>query len=185
MALLRPTNFGLGLLLALAGVLTGCAALDRRQPPFAELDSVVGEAVQAARAPQAEQRANLARAQQTFMADASSLNRLRLAALLATLPEPLRDDARALELLGPLADAGVPGAARLAALLSAQITDRQRLARELERTAREREAERTERDKREDGLRQQAEVLREQLEALKAIEKNIREREEKLRRRQN
>ena len=179
--------FRLGLLIALAGAIAACASIDARPPPppFAEVDSIVGEAVQVARAPQPEQRANLARAQKAFIADASPLNRLRLAALLATLPDPLRDDARAAELLGPLADAGVPGAARFAALLNAQVADRQRLVRELERAARERDAERAERDKREEGLRQQADLLREQVEALKAIEKGIREREEKLRRRQN
>jgi hypothetical protein len=174
----------LGLLVSLAAI-TACANLDPRQPPYAEMDSIVGDAVQAARAPQAEQRANLARAQQAFIGEASALNRLRLAALLATLPDPLRDDARAAELLGPLADAGVPGAARLAALLNAQIAERQRLVRELDRTARERELERAERSKREEGLRQEADTLREQVEALKGIEKGIRDREEKLRRRQN
>ena len=174
----------LALLVALAAI-TACASLDPRQPPFSEVDSIVGDAVQAARAPQAEQRATLGRAQQAFIADASPLNRLRLAALLAMLPDPLRDDARAAELLRPLADAGVPGAARLAALLSAQISERQRLVRELDRAAREREAERAERNKRVEALRQEADTLREQVEALKAIEKGIREREEKLRRRQN
>ena len=179
--------FRLSLLLALAGAIAACTGLDPRPlpPPFAEIDSIVGEAVQAGRAPQPEQRASLARAQQAFIADASPLNRLRLAALLATLPEPLRDDARAAELLGPLANVGVPGAARLAALLNAQIADRQRLARDLERVARERQQERAERDKREEDLRQQADVLREQVEALKSIEKGIREREERLRRRGN
>jgi hypothetical protein len=178
--------FRFGLVVALAGAIVGCTSpAPRPSPPFAEVDSIVGEVVQVARAPLPEQRANLARAQQAFIADASPLNRLRLAALLATLPEPLRDDARAAEVLGPLADAGVAGAARLAALLNAQVNDRQRLVRELERTAREREAERVERDKREEGLRQQADVLREQVEALKGIEKGIRQREEKLRRRQN
>ena len=173
------------LVAALSVAIAACVRLEPRETGFAEVDSIVGEAVQSARAPQGEQRAGLARAQQAFIADASPLNRLRLAALLATLPEPLRDDARAAELLGPLADVGVPGAARLAALINAQVVDRQRLQRELDRATRERELERVERDKREEGLRQQAEVLREQVEALKAIEKGIREREEKLRRRQN
>jgi len=46
------------------------------------------------------------------------------------LPPPLRDDARALELLGPLADSASPGVGRFAALLSSQISERQRIARE-------------------------------------------------------
>jgi hypothetical protein len=189
----------IAVLLALGGTLSGCATLDPRSARLAEADAVVGEAVQAGRAPPAEQRASLTRAEQAFVAEGSALNRLRLAAYLATLPDPLHDDARALELLRPLADAGVPGAARLGALLSTQISERQRLARELERVTRERERSDRERDKREETLRQQAEslkqqtetlkqqgeALREQVEALRAIERGIRAREEKLRRRPN
>jgi hypothetical protein len=177
-------------LAALSVLLAACAVSDRRGDPLAPVDAIVGEAVQVARAPVPEQRASLTRAEQAFLADSSSLNRLRLAALLATLPDPLRDDARAAELLGPLADVGIPGAARLAALLNAQIAERQRLVRELQRQARERERSDKERDKREEALRQEAEALRqqaeaqrEQLEALRAIERGIRQREEKLRRR--
>jgi hypothetical protein len=103
----------------------------------------------------------------------------------------LRDDARAVELLAPLADPGSPGIGRFAALLAAQVGERQRVARERERTDKERahvdkerahvdkERERLdkERDKREEALKQQ-------LDALRAIERGILEREEKMRRRQ-
>jgi hypothetical protein len=174
-----------GLAALLAAALAGCAAPDPRAERLAAVDAIVGETVQAARSPLAEQRTSRARAERAFLAETSDSNRLRLAAILATVPEPLRDDARAAELLGPLADAGIPGAARLAALLNAQITERQRLARELERLTREHERSDRERDKREDTLRQQSEAQREQLEALRAIERGIREREEKLRRRGN
>jgi|SRR6185503_14437022 len=156
----------------------GCAQLDPRGARVLETDVVVAEAVQAARAPAAEQKASLARAQQAFVKDASPLNRLRLAALLSLLPDPLHDDARAAELLDPIADTSVPGVGRLAALLRAQVAERRRLARELERTAGERAAADKERDKREETLRQQVEALRD-------IERGIREREERLRRRQN
>jgi len=156
-----------------------CAVL---QPGAA--DTVVGEALVAARAPAAEQKAALARAQAAFTSDMREDNRLRLAVLLVVLPAPLRDDARAAELLEPLANPAEPGAGRLAALLTAQIAERQRLARELERLGRERAAldkehvaADKERDKREDALRQQ-------LEALRSIERGILEREEKLRRKQ-
>jgi hypothetical protein len=166
--------------------LAGCAAV---QPLVNPTDAIVGDAVMAARAPAAEQAAALARAQQAGSATPS--DRLRLAVLLATLPAPLRNDARAAELLEPLADPAAPGIGRFAALLSSQIAERQRLARELERQSREtermaREAERTarehdrsdkERDKREEALKQQ-------LEALRAIERGILEREEKLRKKQ-
>jgi hypothetical protein len=91
---------------------------------------------------------------------------------------------RAAELLEPIADSNAPGIGRFAAVLAAQLAERQRLARELERVtresergARERAATDKERDKREEALRQQ-------LEALRAIERGILEREENLRRRQ-
>jgi len=165
-------------LVAALVLVAGCAELDPRLGRVLDADTVVGEAVQAARAPVTEQKAALARAQQALQKDASPLNRLRLAALLALLPEPLHDDARAAQLLDPIVDAGSPGAGRLAALLRAQVAERQRLVRELERGASERAAADKERDKREEALRQQ-------LEALRAIERGIREREERLRRRPN
>jgi hypothetical protein len=156
----------------------GCAELDPRGMRVLDTDALLAEVVQTARAPAPEQKAALTRAQQAFLKDASPLNRLRLAALLSLLPDPLHDDARAAELLDPIADAGVPGVGRVAALLRAQVTERRRLVRELERTAGERAAADKERDKREEALRQQVEALRD-------IERGIREREERLRRRPN
>ena len=162
--------------------LGGCAAV---QPLINPVDAIVAEAVAAARAPAAEQAAALARAEkQATRPNAGPIDLLRLATLLATVPPPLRDDARAVELLAPLADPGSPGIGRFAALLAAQVGERQRLARERERIDKERahldkERERLdkERDKREEALKQQ-------LEALRAIERGILEREEKMRRRQ-
>jgi hypothetical protein len=166
-----------GLLLVLA--LAGCAAM---QPLVNPVDAMLAEVVAAARAPAAEQQAALARAQQAGLEN--PLDRLRLATLLATLPPPLRDDARAARLLEPIADAASPGVGRFAAVLAAQIGERQRVAQELERVtreaahaARERAAADKERDKREEALKQQ-------IEALRAIERGILEREEKMRRRQ-
>ena len=160
-------------------VLAGCAQLAPfNTPALSEVDVVAGTAVQAARAPGAEQRALLSRAEQQFGADPSPLNRLRLGTLLATLPDPLRDDSRATELLEPIADASAPGVGRFAALLSSQVAERRRAAREAERIARERERADKERDKREEALKQQ-------LYALRSIERGIMEREERLRRRPN
>ena len=177
-------------LLLLGLALAGCAAV---QPLVNPVDAIVAEAVTAARAPAAEQAATLVRAEKEVQraGNPSPTDRLRLATLLATLPPPLRDDARAMELLGPIADASAPGIGRFAALLSSQIMERQRAARELDRLSKEaangaRERERLEkarelldkeRDKREEALKQQ-------LEALRAIERGILEREEKLRRKQ-
>lgn len=161
--------------------LAGCAVLDP-QAALHDADRAVGDALNAARAPQSEQRAALARAQQAFGQNPDPVARLRLATLLALLPPPLRDETRAAVLLEPIADAGAPGVGRFAAFLAADLAERQRLARESERLAREgeraaREHERLdkERDKREEALRQQVEALR-------AIERNIQERAEKLRR---
>jgi hypothetical protein len=169
--------------------LGGCAAL---QPLVNPVDAIVAEAVTAARAPAAEQAAALGRAEkEATRPGAGPIDLLRLGTLLATVPPPLRDDARAVELLAPLADPGSPGIGRFAALLAAQVGERQRVARERERTDKERahvdkerahvdkERERLdkERDKREEALKQQ-------LDALRAIERGILEREEKMRRRQ-
>jgi hypothetical protein len=164
--------------LALMMALPGCSVLQSLQEQPAAVDEVVAEALAAARAPASEQKAALSRAQKAFTSDSSSINRLRLATLLAALPAPLRDDARAAELLEPLSDAATPGVGRFSALLATQIVERQRLAREVDRLARaERERVRAdaERDKRE-------EALREQLEALRSIERGILEREDRLRR---
>jgi hypothetical protein len=165
------------LVAAAALTLAACAALDPRTPQLVSVDRLMAEAVQTARAPAAEQKAVLARAQQSFVADPSAANRLRLATLLATLPEPLRDDARAAELLQPLADAKEAGYGRFAALLSAQVAEHGRLLREADQAARERDRADKERDKREEALRQQ-------LEALRSIERGIQEREDRLRRRE-
>jgi len=159
--------------------LAGCETL---QPGPGPVDAIIAEAVVASRAPFAEQQATLARAQKAFGSGAPA-DRLRLATLLATLPPPLRDDSRAVELLEPIADAGAPGVGRFAALLAAQASERRRLLHEIERlrteaerVGRERALSDKERDKRE-------ETLKQQLEALRAIERGILEREEKLRRR--
>jgi hypothetical protein len=164
---------------ALALLMIGCAQMGLPPSvPLAEVDAVVATAVQAVRAPAGEQKAVLSRADQQFAADPSPLNRLRRGTLLATLPDPLRDDARAAELLEPIADAGAPGVGRFAALLSSQLAERRRAAREADRLARERERSDKERDKRDEALKQQ-------LDALRSIERGILEREERLRRRPN
>ena len=171
----------------LLGLLAACAELPMLQAD--PVDTAVAEALAASKGPASQAKAALAKAEQRLRDDPSPANRLRLATLLSALPVPLRDDARAVELLESLADPASPGTGRFAALLAGQVAERQRLAREVERTGREleragRDAERVareraaadrERDKRE-------EAMREQLEALRTIERNILEREERLRR---
>jgi len=159
-------------------VLAGCSVFDPATQQVMAVDRLMAEAAQSARAPSGEQKAALARAERAFAGESSGLNRLRLATLLATLPEPLRDDRRAAELLQPLSDPREAGYGRFAALLSIEVSERARLVREADQATRERERADKERDKREEALRQQ-------LEALRGIERGIREREEKLRRRDN
>jgi hypothetical protein len=168
-----------------AAALASCAELQLPavlQAPADQVDGVIREAAQAAKAPAADQKALLAAAQQAFVGEPSPLNRLRLGTLLVTLPAPSRDDARAAELLEPIADPAGGSMGRFAALLVTQAGERQRLAREADRLTkeraaleRERQAADKERDKREEALRQQ-------LEALRAIERGILDREERLRR---
>ena len=152
-------------------LVASCALLE---PQAMDVDTVVADALKAARSPQAEQKATLGAAQAAFEKSPAAANRLRLATLLAVLPAPLRDDARSGELLEPLAGNASPFG-RFAALLSTQLVERQRLAREHDRAARERASADKERDKREEALRQQ-------LEAVQSIERGIIERQEKLRR---
>jgi hypothetical protein len=164
--------------------LAGCAVLDPVPRLAVTADRILGEAVSLSRSTPAEQKAGLVHAQEQFRRDPSAYNQARLATLLATLPAPLRDEARALELLEPLIESDASGPGRLAAFLAPHLGERQRLARELDRAAKERtgllaaERERIaadkERDKREEALRQQ-------LEALRAIERGILEREERAR----
>jgi len=168
-----------GLWFVLAVGLAGCAAVQALVNP---VDAIVADAVTAARAPAAEQAAALARAQQAGTATAT--DRLRLATLLATLPPPLRDDARATGLLEPLADASAPGIGRFAALLALQIAERQRVGREFERVSRDAERAARERERLDKERDKETQALRQQLDALRAIERGILEREEKLRRRQ-
>jgi hypothetical protein len=158
--------------------LAACAALDPRTPQIVAVDALLAEAAQAVRAAPAEQKAARARAERAFTGEASTVNRLRLAILLASLPDPLHDDARAAELLEPLANPDDPGYGRFAAWLAGQVAEHARLSRELERATRERQLSEKERDKREEALRQQ-------LEALRGIERGIQEREDRLRRRGN
>lgn len=159
----------------LAALLGGCALLQPTERDAAQVSRITAEAVTAARASTGEQRQALEHAKSDYLRDASDANRLRLATLLVTMPEALRDDARAAALLKPLA-AGDPASpfGSFAVLLAAQIAERQRVARESELVLKESERSAREGEKREEALQQQ-------LEALKSIERGIIEREEKSR----
>jgi hypothetical protein len=149
----------------------GCAALVSDGGEAARVSEVVAAAVTASRTPPEEQRRQLTHAQQMFAAGQDDMNRARLAALLAMLPAPLRDEARAAALLEPLA-ARRPETplVQFASLLAAGVAERQKLARDL-RAA----------EKREEGAEERAATLQKQVEALKSIERGILEREERRR----
>jgi hypothetical protein len=164
--------------LLLAG---GCALLRPGAEQSLEADAVIGEALSAASAPASEQKAALSQAQQAFVHTQDPLDRLRLGALLVVLPAPLRDDARAAELLAPIADASSGGIGRFAALLSSQAAERQRLGQELERAARETARLEKDRERADKERDQREEALRQQLAALRSIERGILDREDRLR----
>lgn len=161
-------------------LLGGCALIEPQGSDA--VDRLVAESLSVSRAPAGEQKAALASAQAAFGRDAGATNRLRLATLLAVLPAPLRDDARASELLEPIANPSAPGYGRFAALLAGQLAERQRLARELDRVGRESERAARDRDRADKERDKREEALRQQLEAMQSIERGILERQEKLRR---
>lgn len=152
-------------------LLSACAVLRPDAGEAMQVRDIVGVAVSGARASPDEQRRLVTHAQQKFAAMPDDANRVRLAALLATLPPPWRDEARAAAMLEPLA-ARRPETplTQLAGMLAAGTAERQRLARDL------RAAER-----REEAAEERAATLHQQVEALKSIERGILEREERRR----
>jgi hypothetical protein len=114
-----------------------------------------------AKAAPATQKKELAQTAAAFGRTPTSYARLRLGGLYAQPAPVLRDDARALALLEPLATtASERPVADLASLLYAQVAERQRLAR--------------------DDAKKQDE-LRERIEAMRSIERSIMQREERQR----
>ena len=176
---MRPAAGMLVLLLA------GCAVLQPGAGESLQVSEIVGAAVSAVHAAPEEQRQQLLQAQKMFTAVQDDVNRVRFAALLATLPAPLRDEARATALLEPLA-ARRPETplVQFAGLLAAGTAERQKLTRDLRATEkREEDLTRDLRatEKREEAAEERANTLRQQVDALKSIERGILEREERRR----
>jgi len=165
----------------LAVFLSGCALLQPDAGEAQQVREIVGAAVSTARAAPEEQRRRLAHAQQMYAAVPDDANRVRLAALLVTLPPPWRDDARAADLLEALASRRSESPVmQLAGMLAASVAERQRLARELRAAqARAEEAER-----RAIAAAERADTLQRQVDALKEIERSILEREDRRRKQQ-
>jgi hypothetical protein len=162
---------------AVAAVLaSGCAAERQPSAPSAALPPPSAAAVDTrelvayfaavGRAGAPAQKRELAQSAAAFGRTRTPYSRLRLGGLYAQPAPVLRDDARALALLEPLAlTHGIAAPQRpvadLAALLYAQVAERQRLAK---------------------GEAKKQEDLRERIEAMRSIERSIMDREDRQRR---
>ena len=161
-----------------AAVLTGGCAAERQlpappvavapPPPAAAVDTrdLVAYFAAVGRAGAVRQKKELAQSAAAFSRTQTPYSRLKLGGLYAQPAPVLRDDARALELLEPLALTNAVAepqrpVADLAALLYAQVAERQRLAK--------------------DEARKQ-EGLRERIDAMRSIERSIMDREDRQRR---
>jgi signal transduction histidine kinase len=176
-------NRGIATLAVAVALLSACAstppALEaprerpleaRREPPAdTRTADLVSYFATVARAGPAEQKRELAQWASAYSRAPSAYLRVRLGGLHAQPAAGLRDDARALALLEPLVTANaIPAADRpiadLAALLHAQVAERQRM---------------------EKAELKKLDALREQIEAMKSIERSILQREERQRARKN
>ena len=134
------------------------------RPVTTRSDELLGYFATVARLGGGEQRKELAQAGDAFSHGATPYARVKLGGLYAQVSPALRDDARALAILEPLAayPKEIPPSERpiadLAFLLYAQVAERQRL---LKDEAKKQEA------------------LRERIEAMKAIDRSIMRREER------
>jgi hypothetical protein len=154
----------------LVGLLaTGCAALKPGAEDAGVVSEIVAMAVDTLRSTADVQRERLSSTLDTLTSRPDDAARLRAGVLLATLPAPLRDDARAAALLQPIA-ARQPETpvVQFAGLFQARLAERERTEQLQERL---RSAEK------------QAETLRGEVETLRANERALAEREDALRRR--
>ena len=157
----------------LVGLLaTGCAALKPGAEDAGVVTEIVAMAVDTLRATADVQRERLSSTLDTLTSRPDDAARLRAGVLLATLPPPLRDDARAATLLQPIA-ARQPETplVQFAGLFQARLAERERERATEELQERLRSAEK------------QAETLRNELETLRTHERALAEREEALKRR--
>jgi hypothetical protein len=189
----------LAVALALVAASAGCALLQPEGESARLVGEIVDQTVAATGGLPEDQRRLVAEARRSYDAMPDEANGVRYAALLATLPAPLRDEARAATILGPIA-AQKPETAmtRFAALLSISLAERRRLAQEA-RAAEQRAQAASQRadaasqraeaattraeaaERREEGANERASKLQGQVEALKSIERSILQREERRR----
>jgi hypothetical protein len=160
-----------GIILAIALLLAGCAALRIPSLPNGELDErqviqLIDYAQRVAAMTAEQQQREYSASNQDFAANKDANSRMRLALLLATPGTSIQDAARATTLLEPMATPGDAASPlrSLARLLYAQLNER---ASEQKRTSQMREQV----EARKEGER----ILREQLEARKEGERTLRE----------
>lgn len=160
----------LATVLVLGLLATGCAALKPGAEDAGVVSEIVAMAVDTLRSTADVQRERLSSTLDTLTSRPDDAARLRAGVLLATLPPPLRDDARAAALLEPVA-ARQPETplARFAGLFQARLAERERATEQLQERLRSAE--------------KQAETLRGEVETLRANERALAEREDALRRR--
>jgi hypothetical protein len=155
----------------LVGLLaTGCAALKPGAEDAGVVTEIVAMAVDTLRSTADVQRERLSSTLNTLTSRPDDAARLRAGVLLATLPPPLRDDARAAALLQPIA-ARQPETplAQFAGLFQARLAEREKASEQLQERLRSAEKE--------------AETLRSEVETLRTQERALAEREEALKRR--
>lgn len=161
-----------GLLLAIALLLAGCAALRSQSPPDGELEErqviqLIDYAQRVAAMTAEQQRREYSASNRAFAGDGGPKSRIRLALLLATPGASVQDLSRAVSLLEPMV---VPGDTAsplrsLARLLYAQLKER----------ASEQEHARQMRDQIE-ALKVADRTMRKQLDELKDVERAIMQR---------
>lgn len=159
------------LAIILVGLLaTGCAVLKPGAEDAGVVTEIVAMAVDTLRSTADVQRERLSSTLDTLTSRPDDAARLRAGVLLATLPPPLRDDARAAALLQPIA-ARQPETplAQFAGLFQARLAERERATEQLQERLRSAE--------------KQAETLRGEVETLRTNERGLAEKEEALRRR--
>lgn len=159
------------LALACLVLLAGCAALTPGYEDSQAVREIVETAVEALRATPEEQRDRLAAAMQVLASRADDASRLQAALLLATLPAPLRDEARAAALMHELSDRRPDTPlTQFATLFQARIAERMIPAK-------------PQSDERQRSTAMREQALREQSDALRSTERSLAEREEALKRR--
>ncbi len=132
---MKPRLFGM---IFCVGLLAGCAELPdtatqkpaptvERERPISDVESLLLYYRHIGRLKQGQLNRELEISRRAYAREPSDFNRIRLAMLFGLPDTSLTDDARALELLEPLAKNGSGEFSALASLLAEQLRERKRL----------------------------------------------------------